>query len=70
MDSLDNIAHINAKISREEVSGKFDIHTPMIRKYLLEEIDRLIGDCKGKKGTIFICFCGHYVINELVNSKR
>jgi hypothetical protein len=46
---LDKVIHINGKIAREEISGKFDIYTPIVQKYLLKGIDKWIGDCKGKK---------------------
>ncbi|GBB93499.1 hypothetical protein RclHR1_21800002 [Rhizophagus clarus] len=44
----DKTIHINAKIARE-VSDKFDIYTPIVQKYLLEGIDKWIGDCKESK---------------------
>ncbi|RIA94744.1 cytochrome P450 [Glomus cerebriforme] len=46
---LDKVIHINARVAREEISGKFNIYTPIIQKYLLKGIDKWIGDCKEPK---------------------
>lgn len=43
------VAHINAKLAREKISAKIEVCTPVIRKYIVEGIDKWIGDCKGKK---------------------
>ncbi|EXX70005.1 cytochrome P450 [Rhizophagus irregularis] len=43
------VAHINAKLAREKISAKIEVCTPVIRKYIVEGIDKWIGDCKEPK---------------------
>ena len=38
----------HAVTTREQISGKINLSTPVVQKYVLEGINKWIGDCNGK----------------------
>ncbi|CAG8545575.1 12710_t:CDS:10 [Funneliformis mosseae] len=40
------VLRFNAKITREEISAKFDVYAPIIQKYISKGIDKWIGNCE------------------------
>ncbi|CAG8696926.1 1652_t:CDS:2 [Rhizophagus irregularis] len=61
ISDFDKVTQLNAKLVKE-ITGKIDSYTPIIQKYLLEGIDKFIGDCKDPKEFLSIWELMNHII--------
>ncbi|PKY39329.1 cytochrome P450 [Rhizophagus irregularis] len=61
ISDFDKVTQLNAKLVKE-ITGKIDSYTSIMQKYLLEGIDKFIGDCKDPKEFLSIWELMNHII--------